>query len=144
MLDGLGVCRTTEREISSLEPIIHGGIHKTGFREVLRHDFRLARHDVGKPLLEYACNLAVQLLSTALEQALIGRIPYQRVLETVNRFGRLATAKHELSVLELGECVLQIGLGASSHRAQQGIGEIASDGGADLTNFLHRRETVEP
>ena len=42
--------------------------------------------DVGKPLLECAGNLAVQLLPPALEQALIGRIPHQRVLEAVDGF----------------------------------------------------------
>ena len=57
--------------MASVEPVIDGGVNQASCREVLRHDFRLARHDVGKALLEYARNLVVQLLPAALEQALI-------------------------------------------------------------------------
>ena len=114
------------------------------FGEVARHDFRLARHDVGKSLLECARNLAVQLLPAALEQALIGRIPHQRVLEAVDGFRRLALTVHELRLLELGECILQCALVASNQHAQQGIGELAPDGAADLADLLHRRQAVEP
>jgi hypothetical protein len=77
--------------LSSLEPVIDGGFNKAGFREVVCHDFRLACYYVGEPLLECARNLAVQLLPAALEQALIGRIPHQRVLEAVDGFRRLAS-----------------------------------------------------
>src|SRR6266850_8492428 len=105
--------------MTSLEPVIDGGIHKAGLREVVRHDFRLARHDIGKFLLECARNLAVQLMPAALEQALIGRIPYQRVLEAVYGFRRLATAEHEPGLLKLDECMLQCGLVASDQRAHQ-------------------------
>jgi len=47
----------------------------------------------------------VQLLPAALEQALIGRIPHQHVLEAVNGFRRLALAEHKLRLLKLGECI---------------------------------------
>jgi hypothetical protein len=76
-------------------------------REVLRYYLRLARHDVGKPLLECARNAAMQLLPAALEKAVVGRIPHQRVLEAVDSFRRLATAEHEAGLLELSECMLQ-------------------------------------
>ena len=45
--------------MASVEPVIDGGVNQAGCREVLRHGFRLARHDVGKALLECARNLAV-------------------------------------------------------------------------------------
>ena len=120
--------------MASLEPVIDGGFNKAGCREVVCHDFRLARHDVGKALLECARNLAVQLLPAAPEQALIGRIPHQHVLEAVNGIRRLAAAEHEFRLLELGECMGQCGLVAANQRAQQGIGELASDGRADLAD----------
>src|SRR5260221_1000928 len=130
--------------MSSLEPVIDGGFNKAGFREVVCHDFRLARHDVGKPLLECARNLAVQLLPAALEQALIRRIPHQHVLEAVNGFWRLATAEHEFRLLELGECMLRCGLVAAEQRAQQGIRELTPDGGAELGELPYRRQAIEP
>src|SRR5215472_17308955 len=42
MLHGLGVSRTAEREIAGLEPVINGRLHKSGLREVVRHDLGLA------------------------------------------------------------------------------------------------------
>jgi hypothetical protein len=47
------------------------------------------------------------LLPAALEKALIGGIPHQRVLEAIDSFRRLATAEHEAGLLKLSECVLQ-------------------------------------
>ena len=79
--------------------------------------------DVGKSVFEYERNLAVQLMPTTLKQALIGRIPHQRMLEAVDSLRGLATAEYELRLLELGECMLQCGLVASDQFAQQGIGE---------------------
>src|SRR5262245_66192698 len=117
MLHGFGVRRAAECEIASLEPVSDGGIDKAGFGEVASHDFRLARHDIVKSLLKCARNLAVQLLPAAFEQALIGRIPHQRVLEAVNGFRRLATAEHEPGLLELSESMLQCALVASDQRA---------------------------
>ena len=99
--------------MTSLEPVIDCGFNKTGFSEVVSHDFRLAHHNVGKLLLHCARNLAVQLLPAALEQTLICRIPHQRVLEAIDSFRWLATAEHELSLLEFGESMLQCGFVAS-------------------------------
>src|SRR5262249_39971715 len=101
MLDGLRVRRAAQCEMASLEPVIDRGINKAGFGEMVRHDFRLARDDVGKPSFECARNLSVQLMSAALEQTFVGRIPHQRVLEAVDRFGRLATAEYQLRLFEL-------------------------------------------
>ena len=99
------------------------------------HDFRLARHDVDKALLECARNLAVQLLPAALEQTLIGRIPHQRVLEAVNGFRRLATAEHEPGLLELGQPMLQCGLVASPVKE---IGQIGAAIGREFSYSLLR------
>src|SRR5262249_41880206 len=108
------------------------------------HDFRLACQDVGKSFLKRTRNLAVQLLPAALEKALISRVPHQRVLEAVDGIRRLATAEQEAGLLELGESMLQCALIASRHRAHQGIGELAPDGGADLGDLPHRRQAIEP
>src|SRR5438045_145224 len=50
MLDGLGVRGAVEREMTCLEPVIDRGLKKSAFCEMVGHDFRLARHDVGKPV----------------------------------------------------------------------------------------------
>src|SRR5215813_11447971 len=129
--------------MTSLEPIIDCGFNETGFSEVVCHNFRLARHNVGK-LLHCARNLAVQSLPAALEQALIGRIPHQRVLEAIDSIWWLTTSEYKLSMFEFGECVLQYGFVASGQLAHQGIGELPPDRCPDLADLLHRRQAVEP
>ena len=114
------------------------------FGEMVRHDFRLARHRVGKLLFEHARNLAVQLLPPALEQALIGRIPHQRVLEGVDGVRRLAAAEHELRLLELARARAATRSRRVRPMHAAGIGKFAPDGGADLADLLHRRQAVEP
>ena len=83
-------------------------------------------------------------MPAALQQTLIGRVPHQGVFEAVNGIRRFATAEHEPGLLELGEPTLQCGLVASDHRAQQGMGELAPDGGTDLRDLPHRGWAVEP
>src|SRR5215831_15259754 len=129
--------------MTSLEPIVDCGFNETGFSEVVRHDFRLARHNVGK-LLHCARNLAVQSPPAALEQALIGRIPHQRVLEAIDRIRWLTSSEYELSMFEFCECMLQYGFVASGQLAHQEIGEVPPDGCPDLADLLHRRQAIEP
>src|SRR5262249_60294923 len=102
----LGVGTAAERAMARLEPIIDAGTGEPGLREMVRHDFRLARSDVGKPLLERARNLRMQLVPPALEQGLIGCVAHQRMLEAVDGVPRLAAAEHEFRQLKLGERTL--------------------------------------
>ena len=115
VFDGLCVRGAAEREVTSLEPVIDSRFHKAGFGEVMCHDFRLACHAADKPFLEQASNLTMQLLPPALQKALIGRIPHQRVLEAVCGFRRFAQAVHELGLLEFGERMLQCARVRLSH-----------------------------
>src|SRR6516165_2414350 len=48
MFYGFGIRRAAECEMTSLEPVMGGTISEASFREMARHDFRLARHEVGK------------------------------------------------------------------------------------------------
>src|SRR4029453_16812525 len=75
---------------------------------------------------------------------LIGRIPHQGVLETVDGFRRFAPAEHELRLLQLGERMPQCALVASDQRSHQGIGELAPERGANLGDLPHRGEAVQP
>src|SRR5262249_54918850 len=86
----------------------------------------------------------MQLPPPALEQALIGRVPHQRVLEVVNGFRRLATAEQEPGLRELGERMLQWGPVASNRRTPQGMGDLTPEARADLPDLFHRRPRVEP
>ncbi len=110
---------------------------------MVSHDFRLACDNVWKLFFHLARDLAVQLLPPALEQALIGHVPHQSVLEAIDRFRWLAMAEHEFSFLKLGESLFQCRLFAPGHLTNEGVGELAPDSGSDLADLFHRRHPVE-
>jgi hypothetical protein len=59
----------------------------------------------------------VQFLPRTPQQAAVGRIPYQRVLETVDRIGRRATLVHQLGRDESSDSCQQFILGKSPNRS---------------------------
>ena len=71
----------------------------------------------GKPLLQRAGNLTVQLLPPGLEHAFVGGISYQRVLKAVDGVRRDAAAIDKLGLLKFGERMFQCGFVARDHRA---------------------------
>src|ERR1700722_11548610 len=79
-----------------------------------------------------------------LEQRLIGGVLNERVLETVGRVGRDATAKHELGADQLIEPDFQLLLRPVGDCCDEFGGELAADHRADLGAFLDRRPTGEP
>src|SRR6267142_4141419 len=66
------------------------------------------------------------------------------MLEGIDRVGRRATLEHQLGGYEASERGLQLLLSKAGDDAQQCVGELASDGGADLRDRPHRRQAVEP
>jgi hypothetical protein len=72
------------------------------------------------------------------------RVLHQRVLEAVNRVGRHAALEDELGSDELAESRLQLVLGKAGYRAQQRVGKLAPDRGADLRHPPPRQEAIEP
>ena len=108
---------------------------------MVRHDFRLARRDVGKALLECARNLAVQLLPAAPEQALIGRIPHQHVLEAVDGVRRLAPAEHELRLLKSRRQQLH---GQIARALEQGFADIVASQPEIVAHHFTAAGLVEP
>ncbi len=60
-------------------------------------DFRLSRRALGLVAQDF-CGAAVQRLATALEQALVGRVLDQRVLEAIGRLRAGALDEQEVRV----------------------------------------------
>ena len=54
----------------------------------MRQQFRFGRSGAGKFVAQGFADAAVQKLAPALEQILISRILYERVLKAIARFGR--------------------------------------------------------
>ena len=72
------------------------------------------------------------------------RVLHQRVLEGIDRIGRLASLEHQLGGDKAAESGLQLVLGATGDGAKQTVGKLASYRRADLRHQPHRRQSVEP
>src|ERR1700730_4856007 len=81
MLDCLSARRAPECVLAGSAPIIDRGFRQTRFREVMSHNLRLGCHNIGAALLESPCNVAMQLLTTALEQRFIRRVAHECMVE---------------------------------------------------------------
>src|SRR5262245_27995499 len=132
-----------ERKVAGLQPILDRAFTEGGFSEMASDNLRLAADGIGKFLFHRAGNLTMQLLPAAFEQAFVRRVPYQYVLEAVDRFRWLTEPEQKLGLFEPGDCILERRFVASGHLAYQGIGELAPDGCTNLADFLYGRETVE-
>ena len=87
---------------------------------------------------------AVQRLAAALEQALVGRVLDQRVLEAVVRLRAGALGEEDVRVGEPVERGPEGGVVDPAHVAQQRVSEIVAQYRADLGDFARFAEPVEP
>ena len=90
MCDGLEIGRALGRVLAGLEPLSDRLFDQSGFREMVRQNFGLGLRNVGELLLEHVRNGGVQMRAAAFHEAGICGVPYQCVLEGVNRVWALA------------------------------------------------------
>ena len=80
-----------------------------------------------------------------LEQALVGGVPHQRVLEDVGRVGRRAAPEDQLGLDQpLQRVAAAPAPAASRQRGEVAWCELAADHGRDLRHLLDRVQPVEP
>jgi len=106
-------------------------------------DFRLGRSALGLIAQEFG-GAAVQRLPAALEQAVVSRVLDQRVLEAIGRLRARALGDEEVRVGEPVQRQLEAGILDTADRAQQRIGEVPSQDGADLGDLARFAKPVEP
>ena len=97
-----------QRQLASLLPERNGGFGEARRGEVMGQHLGLGVLDVREALLDHPRDLAVQLLSSALEQRVVGRVLHQRVLEGVGGIGRRAAAERQPRLGQLRECVVEL------------------------------------
>ena len=105
-------------------------------------DFRLGRSALGVVAKDFG-GAAVQRLAPALEQAVVGRVLDQRVLEAIARLMARAFGDEEVRAGEPVERGLKGGVIDLADRAQQRIGEVSPQDGADLRDFARVAQPVE-
>jgi hypothetical protein len=98
-------------------------IVETSLGEMMGDDFRLSCSALGLVAQDFG-GAAMQRLSAALEQAVVGGILDQRVLEAIVRLRAGVLGDKEVRVGEPVERGLKGGVVGSAHDAQQRVGEI--------------------
>src|SRR5262249_8021709 len=106
---------------------------------MVRQSFRLSLHDVRELLPERVRNGGVQMLAAAFHEAGICSVPYQRVLEGVNRVWTLAPAENQFRPRQLAKRLFQFFPRQSRDGVQQFVMELATSNGADLCHLPDRR-----
>ena len=91
--------RAAERLIARLAPPFDGEIVEAGLSEMMGEHFRLGRRPFGLVAQVFG-GAAVQRLAAALEQALVGRVLDQRVLEAVVRLRSIALDEQDVGLGE--------------------------------------------
>ncbi len=111
---------------------------------MLGEELGLGIHKLGEMGFEYLRDPPVQLPPGAAQQAAVRHVLYQRVLEGIHRVGWRAALEDQLRSDEAFEGGLQVILGKTRNGAQQAIGKLTADGGANLRDQPHFAQAVEP
>jgi hypothetical protein len=129
-------------DTARLAPPFDGEVVEARFGEMMRDDFCLGRYALGLIAQEFR-GTAMQRLPAALEQAVVGRVLDQRVLEAVVRLRACALGDKEVRAGEPVERRLEGDVVKPADSVQQRMGEISPQDGADLRDFTRRPKPVE-
>src|ERR1700677_4496242 len=108
MRDRLVEGRAAQGLIARLAPPLDREVVETGLGEMMRHDFGLGCRALGLVAQELG-GAAVQRLPAALEQAVVGGVLDQRVLETIVRLWAPVLGDEEVRIGEPIERGLEAG-----------------------------------
>ncbi|MGY3123840.1 hypothetical protein ACVWXQ_007777 [Bradyrhizobium sp. S3.14.4] len=86
----------------------------------------------------------MQLAPLTVQQAVVRGVLDHHVLEGVERAGRMAAAHDQPGLLQMIERGLDLLRRRIGDRVQRRVGELATDGGADLRDALERSHPVQP
>jgi hypothetical protein len=129
--------------IARVAPPFDGEVVEAGLGEVMGDDLRLGRGALAVLAQDFR-GAAVQRLAAALEQAVVGRVLDKRVLEAIGRPRVGALGDEEVRAGEPVERGLEGEVLDLADSAEQRIGEIAPQDGADLRDFARVAKSVEP
>ena len=145
LLDRFCHCRSRLGTLARLLPIGDRLFDQTRIPEMVREDFRLRPRRRGQPLLQHVRDPGVQLAALAAQQRAVRRILHQRVFEQEIGIGRFTAPEHQPGGDQPVERRSQLAVAAVCDGGEQIVGELPTDGRADLRYFLpDRADTVEP
>jgi len=141
--DGLEIGRALGRVLAGLEPVSDRLFDQSGFREMVCQSFRLGLRNLSELMLERVRDGGVQMRAAAFQEAGICGVPYQRVLEGVNRVWVLASAENQFRPHQLRKRIFQSLPRQSGDGVQQFVMEFATRDGADLCHLPDRRQPIK-
>ena len=137
-------CGSRGREASRFEPCAGRTLGKPGLGKVLRRQLRLFRRRLGVVPLDRFGDPGMELLAAAFQQAVMGGIPYQRMLEDLACLRWAPAPKNQAGGFEPRERVSELCVRQTFHRGQQLVIELPTDRGADLRDLARRGEPIQP
>jgi hypothetical protein len=129
--------------VARLAPPLDREVVESCLGEMMGDDFRLGCGALGVIAQDFR-RTAVQGLAAALEQAVVGRVLDQRVLEVIARSRAGAICDEQVRAGEPVERGLEGGIVDSANSPQQRVGEISPQHGADLRDLARFAKPVEP
>ena len=141
--DRLGHRRARDRELRRLDVITDGLFGRACAGEMLREDGRFRRDRLRKVAFEDRGDPGMEAAAIAQQQAFIGRILNQGVLEAVGGARRFADAEQQIGVDQLVERLAQGRRRPLRDGGEHAVGEFAADDGADLRQFPRAGIAVE-
>ena len=115
---------------------------QAGMGEMIGGDLGLAPRRPRRT--EGRADRCVERLATRAQQALVGRLLHQCVLEAVAALDEVAAREREPGLDELGERRVEFGLADAGDRGEQRARELAADDGRHLRHVLDPPKPVEP
>ena len=135
--------QATQRLIARLAPPFNGEVVQPGLGEMMGDDFGLSCGALRLTAQEFGGS-EVQRLAAALEQAVVGGVLDQRVLETVSRLRSMALDEQNVGLGKPLQCRLQRAFVEAGHGLEQCIRESPAQHGSDLSGLARGAEPFEP
>ncbi len=142
--DGFCMCGSGGGAIARALPVADGLLGLSSFGEVSRHDFRLEFRRIREFLAQDRSDAPMQRLARRAQQALVGHVLNQGVLEHTGRLAAGAAALDEPRCVELVERQFDFPRRLLANRAEQLVGELATERRSHLSDGFTHRQTVQP
>jgi hypothetical protein len=144
MRDRLGIGGAVHGLITGAHAILAGRREQARFTEMIGQQFRLFRCKVGKTPLQRISDAFVPFAPAHQQQALIGGVAHQRMLEDEASFEAAFLGKDNSRGHKLCQHAIEFARVPRGNRLQQGKGELPADHGRDLGHIARAAEAVEP
>ena len=121
--DGFRIRRSFVSTLARVLPVTDGLLNQARLGAMVGEQFGLDLGRLRKSLGKHLSDPLMELLASALQQRMVGRLLDQRMLEGVDRVRRGAAPVHEFRIHETSQGVLQRWLLYWRHGPEQFIGE---------------------